>query len=193
MNPRRVVLDRSVVVAGLRTRLGASNRLLELVAEQRVIPLVTTALFLEYEEVLKRPEQRLATGMSEADVMGFLAAFASAAEPVDVHFLWRPLLADPDDELVLECAARNRMSSGSLVPVARRCSGRFRTSSYSRNSAVVTRGITRRSATNSSNLLLAPSRLCSPATTTELSRTTRRVIICHTLCDVTSFGKSNNG
>jgi predicted nucleic acid-binding protein len=40
MNPRRVVLDSSVVVAGLRSRLGASNRVLELVAEQRVIPLV---------------------------------------------------------------------------------------------------------------------------------------------------------
>ena len=108
MSLRRVVLDSSVVVAGLRSRLGASNRLLELVAEQLVIPLVTTALFLEYEEVLKRPEQRLATGMSEADVTGFLAAFASAAEPVDVHILWRPLLADPGDELVLECAVNGR-------------------------------------------------------------------------------------
>ena len=100
----RVVLDSSVIVAGLRSRLGASNRLLELVAEGRLVALVTTALFLEYEEVLKRPEQRLATGMSEEDVAGFLAAFASSAEPVDVHFLWRPLLADPDDELVVECA-----------------------------------------------------------------------------------------
>ena len=108
MITRRVVLDSSVVVAGLRSRLGASNRLLEFVAERRVIPLVTTALFLEYEEVLKRPEQRLATGMSEADVTGFLAAFASADEPVDVHFLWRPLLADPDDEMVLECAVNGR-------------------------------------------------------------------------------------
>ena len=62
MEPPRVVLDTSVIVAGLRSRLGASNRLLELVAEERLVPLVTTALFLEYEEVLKRPEQRLATG-----------------------------------------------------------------------------------------------------------------------------------
>jgi putative PIN family toxin of toxin-antitoxin system len=104
VKPPRVVLDSSVIVAGLRSRLGASNRLLELAAEERLVALVTTALFLEYEEVLKRPEQRLATGMSEEDVVGFLAAFASVAEPVDVHFLWRPLLTDPDDELVLECA-----------------------------------------------------------------------------------------
>lgn len=98
----RVVLDTSVLVAGLRSRLGASNALLALVAEGTLKPLVTTALFLEYEEVLLRPEHRLPTGMSEADVAGFLAAFASAAEGVEVHFQWRPQLADPADEMVLE-------------------------------------------------------------------------------------------
>jgi putative PIN family toxin of toxin-antitoxin system len=100
----RAVLDTSILVAGLRSRLGASNRLLALVAEGRCIPLVTTALFLEYEDVLLRAEHRLATGMSERDVAGFLAAFASAAEPVEVRFTWRPQLSDPADELVLEAA-----------------------------------------------------------------------------------------
>jgi putative PIN family toxin of toxin-antitoxin system len=108
MRQPRFVLDTSVIVAGLRSRLGASNRILTLVAEQRLVPLVTTALFLEYEDVLSRPEQRLATHMSEEDVAGFLAAFASAAEPVDVHFLWRPQLTDPADELVLEAAVNGR-------------------------------------------------------------------------------------
>ncbi len=69
---------------------------------------MTTALFLEYEDVLNRPEQRLATGMGKEDVEGFLATFASAAEPIDVHFLWRPQLADPADELVLEVAVNGR-------------------------------------------------------------------------------------
>ena len=40
----------------------------------------------------------------KAAVAGFLAALASAAEPVDVHFMWRPLLPDPADELILEAA-----------------------------------------------------------------------------------------
>ena len=108
MDVPRIVLDTSVIIAGLRSRLGASNRLLELVAEERLVPLATTALFLEYEEVLKRPEQRLATGMDEKAIAGFMAAFASAAEPVEVHFLWRPQLADPDDEIVLEAAVNGR-------------------------------------------------------------------------------------
>jgi putative PIN family toxin of toxin-antitoxin system len=100
----RVVLDSSILVAALRSRRGASNRVLVRVAEGRVRPLVTTALFLEYEDVLMRPETRLATGMEVADVEGFLAALAAAAEGVEVSFRWRPQLTDPNDELVLEAA-----------------------------------------------------------------------------------------
>jgi len=104
----RVVLDTSVLVAGLRSAKGASNALLVLAANQEIKPLVTTSLFLEYEEVLLRAEHRLATGMSEADVAGFLAALASAAEGVEVHFQWRPQLRDPADEMVLEAAINGR-------------------------------------------------------------------------------------
>ena len=53
----------------------------------------------------------MATGMSMEDVVGFLAALASAAEPVDVHFMWRPQLADPADEIVLEAAVNGRASA----------------------------------------------------------------------------------
>jgi putative PIN family toxin of toxin-antitoxin system len=79
-----------------------------LIAQQRLVPLVSTAVFLEYEEVLRRAEQRLATGMSETDVDGSLAAFASAAEAVDIHFRWRPQMADTDDEMILESAVNGK-------------------------------------------------------------------------------------
>ena len=102
------MLDTSVIVAALRSRTGASNALLEQVARETVRPLVSTALFLEYEDVLKRAENRLATGMSEEDVDGFLAALASAAEPIEVSFRWRPQLSDPKDELVLEAAVNGQ-------------------------------------------------------------------------------------
>jgi hypothetical protein len=42
--------------------------------------------------------------MAKEDVVVFVAALTIAAEPVDVHFMWRPQLADPADELVLEAA-----------------------------------------------------------------------------------------
>ena len=104
----RVVLDTSVILAALRSRRGASNRLIELIALGRLRPLASTPLFLEYEDVLKRPENRLATGMGESEVEGFLAALASATEGVEINFRWRPQLKDPKDELVLEAAVNGR-------------------------------------------------------------------------------------
>ncbi len=100
----RVVLDTSVVVAALRTRAGAGNALLRLVAHRRLIPLATPPLFLEYEDVLKRAEQRLAHGLTLEMVDQFLAEFAALVEPVEVRFLWRPQVRDPSDEMVLEAA-----------------------------------------------------------------------------------------
>ena len=47
MSVPRLVVDTSVIVAGLRSQLGASNRILTFVAERRLVPLVTTALFLD--------------------------------------------------------------------------------------------------------------------------------------------------
>lgn len=105
---KRYVLDTSILISALRSRKGASNRLLRLVALQRIRPLVTTALFLEYEAVLMRADQLQATGLSVKDVQRFLAAFASSAEPVDIQFRWRPLLKDPADEMVLETAVNGR-------------------------------------------------------------------------------------
>lgn len=101
---QRVVLDTSVVLAALRSRSGASNAVLRLVARRELVPLVTVGLFLEYEDVLKRPEQRLAHGLGVRQLDRFLAALASASEPVDVWFQWRPQLADASDEMVLEAA-----------------------------------------------------------------------------------------
>ncbi|MHB1642299.1 MAG: putative toxin-antitoxin system toxin component, PIN family [Acidithiobacillus sp.] len=104
----RIILDTSVVATALRSASGAGNAVLRLVALQKLQPLVSPALFLEYEEVLKRPEQRLVTGLSIADIDQFLSAFASACEPVETHFQWRPQLRDAGDEMVLEAAVNGR-------------------------------------------------------------------------------------
>ena len=66
--------------------------------------LVTPALFLEYEAVLKRPEQRLVHGLDLDAIDRFLAALAAASEAVEISFQWRPQLRDANDEMVLETA-----------------------------------------------------------------------------------------
>jgi hypothetical protein len=52
--------------------------------------------------VLKRPEHRLAHGLSLEAIDEFLAELAALIEPVVVHFQWRPQSRDPADEMVLE-------------------------------------------------------------------------------------------
>lgn len=52
----------------------------------------------EYEDVLKRPEQRLAHGLAPDAIDEFLAELAALVEPVEVHFLWRPQVQDPNGE-----------------------------------------------------------------------------------------------
>ncbi len=100
----RIVLDTSVVVAGLRSSLGAANAVLRLVAQRRLILLATPPLFLEYEDVLKRPEHRLAHGLAPELIDDLLAELAALIEPVELHFRWRPQVRDPGDEMVLEAA-----------------------------------------------------------------------------------------
>lgn len=105
---KRVVLDTDIIVAALRSATGGSNAILREAALGRLYPLVTPALFLEYEAVLKRPEQRLAHGLGLKEIDRFLAALASACEAVEVSFQWRPQLSDPNDEMVLEAAVNGR-------------------------------------------------------------------------------------
>src|SRR6516164_6280246 len=109
MSMMRIVLDTSVVVAGLRTQLGAGNAVLRHVARRRL--LASPPLFLEYEEVLKRPEHRLAHGLSLEAIDEFLAELAALVEPVEVHFQWRPQTPDPNDEMVLETAINGRANA----------------------------------------------------------------------------------
>lgn len=104
----RLVFDTDVVVTALRGASGGSNAVLQEVAYGRITLLATPALFLEYEAVLKRPEQRLVHELGLQDIDRFLAALASACEAVDVSFQWRPQLTDPNDEMVLEAAINGR-------------------------------------------------------------------------------------
>jgi len=59
---------------------------------------------VEHQSVLARPEHLEAARVSAGDVDGILSALAAVLEPVRLAYLWRPLLRDPADEMVLETA-----------------------------------------------------------------------------------------
>jgi putative PIN family toxin of toxin-antitoxin system len=98
------VLDTSVMVAALRSPSGASAALLQAARHGRLGVLISVGMILEYEAVLKRVEHLSVAGLSRADVDDLLDAFCIFAKPVTNHFRWRPVLPDPDDDLVLETA-----------------------------------------------------------------------------------------
>jgi putative PIN family toxin of toxin-antitoxin system len=97
-----VVLDTNVLVAGLWSRAGASFRVLELVRQGRVQPALSVALVLEYEMVLVRRKREL--GLRRRDIDAVLDYLCAVGRRQPIHFLWRPALRDPRDELVLELA-----------------------------------------------------------------------------------------
>jgi putative PIN family toxin of toxin-antitoxin system len=100
----RLVLDTDVMVAGLQSPKGASRRLL-LGAVDREIELVASVpLFVEWEAVLKRPAVLRAAALTAEDVDVVLDQLAALIVPVELWYLWRPQLVDPDDEMVLETA-----------------------------------------------------------------------------------------
>jgi putative PIN family toxin of toxin-antitoxin system len=102
MAPPRVVLDTNVLVAGLRSRQGASFKLLSEIGHGKFEIALSVPLVLEYEDALLRHAS--ATGLSRRDVDVVLDYFCSVAHLQTIFFLWRPLLPDPKDDLVLELA-----------------------------------------------------------------------------------------
>jgi putative PIN family toxin of toxin-antitoxin system len=97
-----VVLDTNVLIAALRSRRGASFRLLSLVGTGRFDIALSVPLVLEYEGVANRLLPEL--GMSVGDVGDILDYLCSVAIHRPVFFLWRPTLPDPKDDMVLELA-----------------------------------------------------------------------------------------
>ena len=98
----RLVLDTNVLVAGLRSRRGASYRILQLIAEGIATPVLSVPLVFEYEDVLKRKPAVVALTPAEVDAV--LDDLCALSEHQAISYLWRPALRDPCDELLLEVA-----------------------------------------------------------------------------------------
>lgn len=103
--PRKIVIDTNILVSALRSSTGPSFALVQAVRSSHISMCCSPALFLEYEDVLKRPEQLKAAGLLLTDIDDILADLASHIVPVSTHYQWRPQLRDPSDEMVLEAAA----------------------------------------------------------------------------------------
>jgi predicted nucleic acid-binding protein len=99
----RVVFDTAVLVAATRSRRGASFALVSSIPSHDFEICLSVPLYVEWQDVLTRPEQ-LPPGCTADDALAFVRALAAHAHLQEVYYLWRPFLADPDDDMVLELA-----------------------------------------------------------------------------------------
>ncbi len=104
MGPR-IILDTSVLIAALRSRRGASYRLLSLVGKDKLELFLSVPLIIEYESVTKRQSRQI--GLSHSDIDDVLDYLCHIGFHRKIHYLWRPCLRDPGDDMVLEVAVES--------------------------------------------------------------------------------------
>ncbi|HKD36565.1 MAG TPA: putative toxin-antitoxin system toxin component, PIN family [Pirellulales bacterium] len=102
VHPPQIVIDTNVLASALMSRRGASFRLLSLIDSGRFQINVSVPLVLEYEDACKRLSEK--TNLADDDIDAILDYVCQVANRRWIHFLWRPLLNDPKDEMVLELA-----------------------------------------------------------------------------------------
>ena len=102
------MLDTNILVSALRSRLGASHRLLLSVGDNRLQIQLSVSLLLEYEAAIKNPNCGIKLSSTEKD--DILDYLCSEARHCKVHYLWRPCLKDPGDDMVLEVAVASEAS-----------------------------------------------------------------------------------
>ena len=98
----KAVLDTNIVYSGLRSRNGASFKVLESLLRTKFQPCVSVPLILEFQQTLIGKQSDLALEVSEIEsVLDYLCL---VGHKQNIFYLWRPILRDPKDDMVLELA-----------------------------------------------------------------------------------------
>ena len=91
-----------MLFSGLYSNKGASFKILKLVDEEKIRPVLSNTLLLEYEDILKK--KRTVLGFTESEIEEVLNNLCALSVKQLIYFLWRPKLKDPKDDHVLELA-----------------------------------------------------------------------------------------
>lgn len=106
MNAYQVVLDTCVLLAGVRSRQGASFALLKLIGSEQWQLNLSPALLFEYEQIARREVAQLWLKPDKIeDLLDFLSEHSRKPR---IFYSWRPCLSDPDDDMILELAVAAR-------------------------------------------------------------------------------------
>lgn len=106
MNIVNIVLDTNVLIAALKSKRGASYQLLMKLPDKVFQNNISVPLFIEYSAVAKR--EGLLTHLTEQDIDAILNYLLKQSNIHKIFFLWRPIITDPKDDLVLEVAVKSQ-------------------------------------------------------------------------------------
>jgi len=98
----KIVIDTNVLVAALKSKRGASFKILSLLRSGKFQFYLSVPLVCEYEDVLKRRE--LGLKFTEKEIENLLDAICLLGEKRPIWFSWRPIASDAKDEFVAELA-----------------------------------------------------------------------------------------
>lgn len=104
MSVSRIVVDTNVFAAGFTSSVGSNREVIRRCLAGRVHPLMSSALFHEYESVLTRASVLARCPLKQDERDQLLDAFLQACDWIRISFLWRPNLADESDNHVMELA-----------------------------------------------------------------------------------------
>lgn len=102
---RAIVLDTCVFISALRSKQGASFKLLSVIDDKEINLYLSVPLILEYEAVAKRMSRTI--GLTHSDIEDIIDYLCAIGKHRQVHFLWRPNLKDPGDDFILELAVES--------------------------------------------------------------------------------------
>jgi len=97
-----IVIDTNVLISALRSRNGASFKLLSLVGMDVFKTVVSVPLVVEYEYAASKTASKLNLDLPAIGTI--LDYICSVSKHQDIFYLWRPVLRDPGDDMVLEVA-----------------------------------------------------------------------------------------
>lgn len=113
---KTVVIDTNVLISALRSRNGASFKLLSMIGTGSFETVISVPLVIEYEYAAVKTASQL--GLDLPTIGNILDYLCQVSEHQDIFFLWRPILRDPRDDMVLEVAVAS--SSDGIVTFNKR-------------------------------------------------------------------------
>ncbi|SDN61703.1 putative toxin-antitoxin system toxin component, PIN family [Desulfonauticus submarinus] len=99
-----IVIDTNVLFAALYSRRGASFKLLSLIGEGYFEIALSVPLFIEYKSIIERNRSKIK--LSEEKIDDILNYLCLVSKHYEIYYLWRPVLKDPQDDMILELAVR---------------------------------------------------------------------------------------